>query len=46
MPEMAKLHADVARAISMADIAGAGESLDRLIDFIEKYTRATVMSDR
>jgi DNA-binding GntR family transcriptional regulator len=46
MPQMAKLHADVAVAIAKADVQGAGESLDRLIDFIENYTRATVMPDR
>lgn len=45
LPEMAKLHADVALAIAKADVKGAGECLDHLIDFIEKYTRATVMSD-
>lgn len=42
MPEMAKLHADIALAISKSDMKGAGEALDRLIDFIDRYTRAMV----
>lgn len=45
MPEIAKLHADIAVAIANADLQGAGACLDCLIDFIEKYTRATVMFD-
>ncbi len=43
MPEMAPLHAAVAVAISNADIEGAGEALDRLIDHLEGFTRATVL---
>lgn len=43
MPEMARLHAAVAVAISNADIEGAGEALDRLIDHLEGFTRATVL---
>jgi DNA-binding GntR family transcriptional regulator len=46
MPEMARLHADVALAIAKADVQGAGEALERLIDNIEHYTRATVLSER
>ncbi len=46
LPEMAKLHADVAMAISAADAQDAGACMDLLIDFIEKYTRATLVSDR
>ena len=46
MPEMGRLHAAVAVAIAGADVKGAGEALDRLIDNIETFTRATVLSDR
>jgi len=46
MPEMARLHAEVARAIAKSDVKGAAEALDRLVDNIENYTRATVLSDR
>ncbi|MGE0544764.1 MAG: GntR family transcriptional regulator [Dehalococcoidia bacterium] len=45
MPEMAHLHAEIAVAISSKNVKNAGDSLDRLIDFIEKYTRATLESD-
>ena len=43
MPEMARLHADIALAIAKADVKGAGEALDRLVDTIEQYTRTTVL---
>mgnify|MGYP000001588196 CR=1 FL=1 len=43
MPEMANLHAAVALAISKGDITHAGEALDRLIDHLEGFTRATVL---
>lgn len=43
LPEMARLHAAVAVAISKGDINGAGEALDRLLDNIEEFTRATVL---
>ncbi len=43
LPEMARLHAGVALAISKGDIDGAGEALDRLLDNIEEFTRATVL---
>lgn len=43
MPEMARLHADVAIAISKADMNAAGQTLDRLIDNLEGFTRATVL---
>ena len=46
MPDMARLHADVALAISKGEAQAAGECLDRLVDHIEAYTRATVLSDR
>jgi len=43
MPEMARLHAAVALAIGKGDIKHAGEALDRLIDHLEGFTRATVL---
>jgi DNA-binding GntR family transcriptional regulator len=46
MPGMAQLHADVALAIANGDVNAAGQALDRLIDNIEGYTRATVLSER
>jgi DNA-binding GntR family transcriptional regulator len=42
MPETAKLHADIARAIAAGDEKGAGQALDRLLDNIQSFTRATV----
>ena len=45
MPETAKLHADIARAIAAADEDGASTATDRLIDKIEAFTRATVSID-
>lgn len=46
MPQMAQMHSDVALAIAKSDVKGAGEALERLVDNIELYTRATVLSDR
>jgi DNA-binding GntR family transcriptional regulator len=43
MPEMARLHADVALAISKADVDGAGKALDALLDNLEGFTRATLL---
>ncbi len=43
MPEMARLHADVAVAISKGDFDGAGKALDRLIDNLEGFARSTVL---
>jgi DNA-binding GntR family transcriptional regulator len=43
LPEMARLHAAVAIAISKADVEGAGDALDRLLDNIEEFTRSTVL---
>jgi DNA-binding GntR family transcriptional regulator len=43
MPEMARLHAAVASAISKSNVKGAGEALDALLDNIETFTRATVL---
>lgn len=42
MPEAARLHANVARAISDGDDARAGRAMDALLDNIEAFTRATV----
>lgn len=46
LPQMAKLHANVAAAIAKGDIDGAGKALDALLDNIEDFTRATVLGDR
>ncbi|MEP7208589.1 MAG: GntR family transcriptional regulator [Casimicrobiaceae bacterium] len=45
MPATAKLHADIAWAISKGDERAAAIALDRLIDEIEQFTRATVTTD-
>ena len=45
MPLTAKLHADIARAIAAGDETAAGKALDRLLDNIEAFTRATVSTD-
>ncbi|HEY4139433.1 MAG TPA: GntR family transcriptional regulator [Casimicrobiaceae bacterium] len=45
MPLTAKLHADIARAISKGNEDAAAKALDRLIDNIEQFTRATVGVD-
>jgi DNA-binding GntR family transcriptional regulator len=42
MPETAKLHADIARAIAAGDARAAAAALDRLLDNIEAFTRGTV----
>jgi DNA-binding FadR family transcriptional regulator len=42
MPETAKLHADIARAIAEGDEEEAGAALDRLLDNIQAFTRATL----
>lgn len=42
MPLTARQHADIARGIADADPKAAGEAVDRLMDYIEKFTRATV----
>ncbi|HLX29629.1 MAG TPA: GntR family transcriptional regulator [Casimicrobiaceae bacterium] len=43
MPATAKLHANIARAIAKGDERAAARALDRLIDEIEKFTRATIV---
>jgi DNA-binding GntR family transcriptional regulator len=45
LPETAKLHADIARAIAAADESAAAAATDRLLDKIESFTRATVSAD-
>ncbi len=45
MPVTAKLHADIARAIAAGNESAAGKALDRLLDNIEAFTRATVSTD-
>ncbi|ABR89379.1 transcriptional regulator, GntR family [Janthinobacterium sp. Marseille] len=45
VPEMARLHAAVAGAIAKGDVNAAGETLDQLLDNIETFTKATLMSD-
>ncbi len=45
LPETARLHAGIADAIARGDVDGAGRALDRLLDQMEAFTRATVLSD-
>ncbi len=45
LPETAKLHADIARGIADADEERAAQSLDRLLDSIQQFTRAAVAPD-
>ncbi len=45
MPLAAKLHADIARAISAGDEAAAGRAMDKLLDMVAKFTRDTVTTD-
>jgi DNA-binding GntR family transcriptional regulator len=45
MPRAAKLHADVARAIAGQDEKAAAAASDRLLDYIDQFTRATVSVD-
>ena len=45
MPQTAKLHADIARAIAKGDEAASAAATDRLLDSIEAFTRATVTAD-
>ena len=46
LPEMARLHASVAAAIAEGDPTEAASCLDRLIDNIETFTKATVLLDQ
>ncbi len=45
MPRAAKLHADVARAVAGQDEKAAAAASDRLLDYIDQFTRATVSAD-
>jgi DNA-binding GntR family transcriptional regulator len=45
LAETAKLHADIARAIAAGDEEAAAAALDRLLDRVEAFTRATVDID-
>jgi len=42
MPVAARHHAEVIRAIALGDEAKAGAAADRLMDYVEELTRATV----
>ena len=42
LPLCARLHADQARAIAKGDRAGAARASDKLMDYVESFTRATV----
>jgi DNA-binding FadR family transcriptional regulator len=43
LPETARLHGAVAKAIAAGDVDDAGRALDRLLDNIESFTRSTVL---
>lgn len=45
LPETARLHAAIARTICEGNSEAAGAALDRLLDLMEDFTRATVLSD-
>jgi DNA-binding GntR family transcriptional regulator len=45
LPETARLHAAIAEAIALGDVNRAGHALDRLLDQMEAFTRATVLPD-
>ena len=45
LPETAKLHSDIARAIAKGDEDAAAGATDRLLDMIQSFTRATVTGD-
>ena len=45
MPRAAKLHADVARGIASQDEDAAAAASDRLLGYIERFTRDTVSAD-
>jgi DNA-binding GntR family transcriptional regulator len=42
LPMCARLHANQARAIAKGDREGAGRASDKLMDYVESFTRATV----
>jgi DNA-binding GntR family transcriptional regulator len=45
MPETAKMHADIARAVAEGDEVAAARASDVLVDNIEAFTRNTVSTD-
>jgi DNA-binding GntR family transcriptional regulator len=45
LPLAARLHADTARPIAAGDEEAAARASDRLVDYIEKFARATVSAD-
>lgn len=45
LPEMARLHAHVAGAIAKGDVDTAGNALDKLLDNIELFAKATLTAD-
>ena len=45
MPETAKLHADIARAIAAGDEEAAARATDRLMDSVQSFTRDTITAD-
>ena len=45
LPLASKLHADIAKAIAGADEKKAVLALDKLLDYIEAFTRKTVFLD-
>ncbi len=42
LPLIARLHAAVARAIAAGDADAAGEASDRLVDYVQAFTRGTI----
>ena len=46
MPQTARQHAEIARAIADNDKKAAGAAVDRLLDYIETFTRATLDAER
>ena len=45
MPQTAKLHADVARAIAKGDERAAMQASDNLVNYIEAFTKSTLTAD-
>lgn len=44
LPAMAGLHRTLCQAIAQGDVDAAGDGLDRLIDYIEAYTRSELLA--
>lgn len=44
LPKMAQLHRAICLAVAQGDVDAAGDSLDRLIDYIEEYTRSELFA--